>query len=128
MKSLVCGNFYFNSYGLWVEANEYLDTEKCLYTTAWPEDLVRIRNAVEPEFGEIDLIEARDSSLIIYLFEADKKDVQNYASDVKKIYSNSLKSSDKKVIYTGLDEDNNKVTIEYTSGSKEAKIVYRFEK
>ena len=121
------GEYYFNSYGLWVEGNPEAGSEKVLTTTVWPEGTPEIRNAVEPS-GDIDIIRAGETFLSIYLYNAEKKDAQSYANAVKEVYKNSLKSKDKNVIYTGLDEEDNKVTVSYDENNQEIKIYYLFEK
>ena len=121
------GEYYFDSYGLWVEGNPEAGSEKVLITNVWPEGTPEIRNAVEPS-GDIDIVRAGETFLSIYLYNAEKKDAQSYANAVKKVYKNSLKSKDKNVIYTGLDEEDNKVTVSYDENNQEIKIYYLFEK
>ncbi|MBQ9279507.1 MAG: hypothetical protein IJ215_00435 [Clostridia bacterium] len=128
MKGMACGTCYFDSYGLWVDKSEYDVSESTLYTNVWPTGLSRIRNAVEPEFEEIDLIEVGETGITIYMLDIGKKDAQSYVNSVKKVYTKSVKNNASNVLYTGLDEGKNKVTVKYNADTKELRIIYKFEK
>lgn len=116
---------YFDENGLNVlreDSNEYV-----LITNKMMEDHKRFQAIVRPPEDKIDYFEYAEEYLKVYLRNVSLKETESHLKDVKKEYDYELPIVETKVIYKGVNEHGDRVTVTYDSMNSKALFNYTFK-